>query len=225
MTLAGSGILGRLNANSLKTVGLQPGSGHKITDRETYRLFSPIRLQIRRALHILPAISVDLSVVILSQFYVDPFKHGSWKGLCGRFKNFGGLLPAPPDHLQRFGRWSRCNSVHLKLRSPGSLFSRCGNYRDQMLGRQLFNRCRSSTRRGSLLLFDDSQRRRQRWLHRLRFFYDCSRTRSQIRSEKLSSTLCDSTNLNRRSRYPVTSPLTSVNAGRSLPSVWVTSKT
>ena len=40
-----------------------------------------------------------------------------------------------------------------------------------------------------------------------------------IRSEKLSSTVCASTNLNRRSRYPLTSPLTSVSVGSSLPSV------
>ncbi len=36
---------------------------------------------------------------------------------------------------------------------------------------------------------------------------------------------CDSTNLNSRSRYPVTSPCTSVRVGSSLPSVWLISKT
>src|SRR5580704_3270007 len=46
-----------------------------------------------------------------------------------------------------------------------------------------------------------------------------------ILSEKLSSTLSDSTNLNRRSRYPLTSPFTSVRVGSSLPSVWLTSNT
>jgi hypothetical protein len=43
------------------------------------------------------------------------------------------------------------------------------------------------------------------------------------RLSELMQQLCDSTNLNKRSRYPLTSPLTSVSAGRSLPSVWQTS--
>src|ERR1022692_2020983 len=46
-----------------------------------------------------------------------------------------------------------------------------------------------------------------------------------ILSEKLISTLCNATNLYSRSRYPLTSPFTSVRVGSSLPSVWLTSKT
>ena len=89
MTPAGSGMLGRLNANSFNRLGLQPDSGHKIVARDTIEGDFPLRRQSCRARYKFLGILVDLLVVIISKFDVDPFKHSSWKGLGDCFKNFG----------------------------------------------------------------------------------------------------------------------------------------